>query len=71
MYVCLCNNVTERDIDKAVRDGARTLQCLAESLAVSTCCGQCACFAEERLQAALNTLVPAPAEQRVELQLAS
>ncbi len=56
MYVCLCNNVTERDIENAVRAGARTLDCLAERLAVSTCCGQCRCFAEECLGSALNAV---------------
>lgn len=55
MYVCLCNNVTERDIEAAVRAGARTLDCLASKLAVSTCCGQCQCFADECLQNALQT----------------
>lgn len=56
MYVCICNNVTERDIEDAVRAGACTLDCLADSLAVSTCCGQCARYADECLQIALNTV---------------
>ncbi len=56
MYVCICNNVTERDIEQAVREGARTVDCLADRLAVSTCCGQCRCYAEESLQSALGTL---------------
>jgi bacterioferritin-associated ferredoxin len=56
VYVCICNNVTERDIEDAVRGGARTLDCLSERLAVSTCCGQCRCYAEESLEAALHAL---------------
>ncbi|MEQ8659825.1 MAG: (2Fe-2S)-binding protein [Gammaproteobacteria bacterium] len=56
MYVCICNNVTESDIEQAVRDGARTLDCLADRLAVSTCCGQCRCYAEESLQNALGSV---------------
>lgn len=60
MYVCLCNNVTESDIKDAVRAGARTLDCLADTLAVSTCCGQCACVADECLKIALTTLAPPP-----------
>lgn len=55
MYVCICNNVTERDIEQAVREGARTIDCLADRLAVSTCCGQCRCYAEESLQSALGS----------------
>lgn len=41
MVVCICNNVTEKDIKRAVRDGACSMSCLVERLAVSTCCGQC------------------------------
>ena len=53
MYICICNNVTEKDIREAVDAGARTMDCLSESLAVSTCCGQCACAADECLKLAL------------------
>ncbi len=61
MYVCICNNVTESDVHEAVRDGARTLECLADSLGVSTCCGQCAYHADECLQVALTTITAGPA----------
>ena len=54
MYVCICNNVTERDIHQAVSGGARSLECLERELAVSTCCGQCRCFADEVLNEALR-----------------
>lgn len=71
MYVCICNNVTENDIENAVRAGARTLDCLADQLAVSTCCGQCACVADECLRVALNTVsAPLPMRAEVSLQLA-
>jgi bacterioferritin-associated ferredoxin len=35
MYVCICNNVTEKDIKRAVRDGASSMSCLSERLAVT------------------------------------
>ena len=54
MYVCICNNVTERDIHQAVNEGAYSLECLARELAVSTCCGQCRCFADDVLHEALQ-----------------
>ncbi|MCC6709196.1 MAG: (2Fe-2S)-binding protein [Gammaproteobacteria bacterium] len=54
MYVCICNNVTESDIHQAVNDGAYSLDCLARELAVSTCCGQCRCFADDVLHDALR-----------------
>lgn len=56
MYVCICNNVTESDIEEAVREGARSLECLERELAVSTCCGQCRCFADDVLRQALTSL---------------
>ena len=58
MYVCICNNVTERDIEDAVRSGARSLECLERRLAVSTCCGQCRCVADDVLREALGSLEP-------------
>ena len=54
MYVCICNNVTESDIHQAVNNGAYSLDCLARELAVSTCCGQCRCFADDVLHEALH-----------------
>ena len=65
MYVCICNNVTQGDIEDAVREGARTLDCLAERLAVSTCCGQCQYYAHECLELALQA---APAAHSGALQ---
>jgi bacterioferritin-associated ferredoxin len=58
VYVCICNNVTEGDIEDAVRSGARTLDCLAHRLAVSTGCGQCRCVADACLQTALGAIDP-------------
>lgn len=68
MYVCICNNVTERDIELAVRAGARTLDCLAHELAVSTCCGQCREVADECLQAALHVACPGRAVTTPQVQ---
>ncbi len=56
MYVCICNNVTERDIEQAVRAGASSVDCLARELGVSSCCGQCRCFADDVLNQALRAV---------------
>jgi len=56
MYVCICNNVTQTDIKKAVENGARTLECLARRLGVSTCCGQCQFYAFACLESALEVV---------------
>ncbi len=50
MYVCICNNITEKDIRRAVRDGACSMSCLQERLAVATSCGQCHNTARECLE---------------------
>ena len=54
MYVCICNNVTERDIKLAVRDGACSMSCLQEELRVATCCGQCHGLAKACLESSLD-----------------
>ena len=52
MYVCICNKVTDRDIQKAAAEGAQTVDCLKESLKVATCCGRCHDCASRVLHAA-------------------
>ena len=42
MYVCVCNAVTDRDIQKAVSEGASTMRELSIQLGVATRCGKCA-----------------------------
>jgi bacterioferritin-associated ferredoxin len=53
MYVCLCNNVTDREIRAAVSLGARTLGDLRDGLGVATCCGRCADCARSLLPATM------------------
>lgn len=71
MYVCLCQQVTDRDIrDAVVDEGARSMRDLQCRLGVASCCGCCAPCARDVLAAALqeaetecgeNALFPAPA----------
>jgi bacterioferritin-associated ferredoxin len=49
MYVCICNAVTESDIDEAIRDGASGLTDLRDRLQVGTCCGACETTAADYL----------------------
>ena len=49
MYVCICNRITDREIHGAVQLGVSTLDELAETLGVGTCCGQCRDCAREVL----------------------
>ena len=54
MYVCLCNDVTEKDIEQAVQRGASSLHHLQDELKVATCCGNCADCAQECLDRSLG-----------------
>jgi|GEM_PF-2209656 len=49
MYICICNAITDKEVEAAVQDGARTLGDLQASLGVATCCGSCAETAMEYL----------------------
>ena len=41
MIVCVCNNVSDRQIRQAVDEGASTMDRLSAELRVGTCCGRC------------------------------
>lgn len=41
MYVCVCRAVTERQIEAAVKDGARHLRDLRTELGIIEDCGRC------------------------------
>jgi bacterioferritin-associated ferredoxin len=50
MIVCVCNNVSERDIHNAVRCGITTIKGLRDELGVSACCGKCGSCAKKVLK---------------------
>jgi len=50
MYVCVCHAVTQREIDRAIDEGAVTLDQLRDRLHVGTGCGCCAAWIEEQLE---------------------
>lgn len=57
MYVCLCHNVTDTEIKRAVRIGEiRTMVDLREQMGVSTQCGKCAKCAKQVLREAVKEL---------------
>lgn len=47
MYVCVCHGITERQIVRAVEQGARTLGEVQMQLPVGGCCGRCEDCARE------------------------
>jgi bacterioferritin-associated ferredoxin len=50
MILCICKCVSEREIDAAVRSGARTLASIGESCGAGTDCGMCEEAIEELLE---------------------
>ncbi len=60
MYICVCKAVTDRQIQRAVReDGVISLRELTREMGLGTCCGKCVPAAREVLGAALSTASPA------------
>jgi bacterioferritin-associated ferredoxin len=47
MIICICQNVSERDIARAVSRGCHSFSALQEQLEVGTACGSCLCSARE------------------------
>ncbi len=58
MYVCICHGVTEKDIKKAAKAGAQSLQDIKQATGCATGCGTCADVALEVLQNAHSQTTP-------------
>ena len=57
MYICVCRAVTERHIHAAVRDGAKSMRDLRDTLGVGTECGSCGSCAKQCLREAKDNLI--------------
>src|SRR3546814_10382907 len=55
MFICICNAITERQVQAAVAEGATTLSDLQGQLGVAACCGCCAETATEYLRSEEHT----------------
>ena len=51
MIVCICNNISDREIRQAVDLGLTTMSALHHDLGVASCCGKCASYAEQVVNA--------------------
>jgi len=63
MYVCICHAVTDRQIRKAVDEGARTMRDLRQQLGVCSSCGKCGPCAKELLAERLPAACQSSVEQ--------
>ena len=58
MYVCVCNAVTEREVEHAIDGGAITVQQLRDILRVTASCGTC----QDHIEACLEKKISAQIE---------
>lgn len=56
MYVCICHAITDKQIQSEVYKGAICLKSLQKKLPVATCCGTCACVAQDIIDETLCEL---------------
>jgi bacterioferritin-associated ferredoxin len=54
MYVCICNAVSDSDINRAIENGADTLDLLRECLNVANSCGHCSTYIEARMESKIE-----------------
>lgn len=54
MIVCVCNNISDREIRQAVDLGLSSMAELRRDLGVATCCGKCHSCAREVLSTHLD-----------------
>jgi bacterioferritin-associated ferredoxin len=59
MIVCVCNNISDREIRQAVDLGLSTMGELRRDLGVATCCGKCASCAKQVLHDHLDSKIVA------------
>jgi bacterioferritin-associated ferredoxin len=64
MIVCVCNNISDREIRQAVDLGLSTMAELRRDLGVATCCGKCHTCAREVLSTHLDATMDATASLR-------
>ncbi len=64
MIVCVCHNVSDKAIRRAMDAGASSMQEIRAQLNVGSCCGKCASFAKTLVRAHLEDKAAAITEVR-------
>jgi len=47
VLICVCNGISDRDIDSVLQDGAASFKEVRSTLGLGSNCGQCTAFAKE------------------------
>ncbi len=62
MYICICNAVTDKAVQKCAEEGARSVEDLSARLGVGAGCGRCLeCARDLLVEACCRQSDPAPA----------
>ncbi len=54
MFVCICNQVTDKEIYQAVEQGVSSFESLSSELNVGSCCGKCKSCAKNIMRKAIQ-----------------
>lgn len=54
MIICVCHNVSDKAIRRAVDEGATSMRDIRAQLNVGACCGKCTSFAKTLVRAHLE-----------------
>jgi len=60
MYVCVCNGVTDHDVQRAVDDGCDSLEALVLRTCCASTCGCCREYAAEAIAQAQSRALRLP-----------
>jgi bacterioferritin-associated ferredoxin len=69
MFVCLCNAVSDTQIEDAVDAGITSFEAMQDSLGVANTCGTCACEVKQILSAKLNSALASHASTAAARQI--
>ena len=47
MLVCICNGISDKQIDSALANGSSSFKDIKSELGIGSCCGQCVPFAKD------------------------
>jgi bacterioferritin-associated ferredoxin len=61
VYICICNAITQRQVEESARAGVRSVEELTSTLGVGAGCGRCRECAKDLLREACSSLCRQPA----------
>ena len=54
MFVCICNQVTDKEIYRAVEQGISSFESISSELNIGSCCGKCKSCAKKVMREAIQ-----------------